>query len=477
MTGAPDLASFIGGKWTHGNGARSVPVVNPATGGELGELPLLDEGDLDLALNAADEAFKDWRATPPLRRGEILRTAAALVRERTETIAAAISRELGKPLREARAEVGTAAEHIEWAAEEGRRAYGRVIPGRKPGVHGSTRVEPLGPIAGFAPWNAPAITPARKISGALAAGCTIVLKPAEETPTAALHLAHAFEQAGLPPGVLNVVFGDPAQVSARLLGSPVTKGATFTGSTAVGKLLLVQGAATVTTMTMELGGYAPVFVLPDADPVAVADSAVIAAMRNSGQVCTSPSRFYVHADLHDRFVARFAERAEAMRLGDPFDDRVDMGPVATATRVRAMARLTGDARDRGVTVATGGSPVDRQGFFWRPTLLAGVDDDAEIANVEPFGPMAATTPFTDLRTAIRSANRLPFGLAAYIWSTDLRAVRRITDELDAGSVSVNHWQASLPETPFGGVGESGLGSEGGIEGLRAFQRVKYISQT
>ncbi|MWA07034.1 aldehyde dehydrogenase family protein [Actinomadura sp. LD22] len=476
MTGDPDLASLIGGKWTHGSGSRSVTVVNPATGGDLGELPLLTENDLDLALDAADAAFAGWRATPPLRRAEILRDAAGLVRERSETIAAAVSRELGKPLRESRAEARTAAEHIEWAAEEGRRAYGRVIPGRSPGVHASTRVEPLGPIAGFAPWNAPAITSARKIGGALAAGCTIVLKPAEETPTAALHLGQAFIDAGLPPGVLNIVFGDPAQVSARLLGSSLTKGATFTGSTAVGKLLLAQGAATVTAMTMELGGYAPVFVLPDADPVAVADTAVTAAMRNSGQVCTSPSRFYVHADLHERFVARFAERAEAMRLGDPFDEEVQMGPVATAARLRSMARLTHDARDRNVTIAAGGTAVDRPGFFWRPTLLAGVDDDAEIANVEPFGPMAATTPYTDLDAAIRSANRLPFGLAAYVWSTDLRSVRRITDELDAGSVSVNHWQASLPETPFGGFGESGLGSEGGVEGLRAFQRIKYVSQ-
>lgn len=477
MTGHVDLGSFIGGKWTHGNGDGSVPVHNPATGQELDRLPLLAESDLDAALTAADEAFAGWRATSPLRRGEILRAAAALVRERSEVIATSVTRELGKPLREARVEIRTAAEHIEWAAEEGRRAYGRTIPTRDPAVVASTRLEPLGPIAGFSPWNAPAITPARKISGALAAGCTIVLKPAEETPTAALHLAAAFEDAGLPPGVLNVVFGHPAQVSARLLSSRVTKGATFTGSTAVGKLLLVQGAATVTTMTMELGGYAPVFVLEDADPVAVADSAVVATMRNSGQVCTSPSRFYVHADLYDRFLARFAERADAMRLGDPFDDDVDMGPVATPARVREMARLTEDARQRGLRVAAGGQEVeDLQGWFWRPTLLAGVEDDAEIASVEPFGPMAAVSSFTDLDAAVTSANRLPFGLAAYVWSTDLRAVQHLAGALDAGSVSVNRWQASLPETPFGGVDESGLGSEGGTEGVRAFQRLKYVSQ-
>jgi succinate-semialdehyde dehydrogenase/glutarate-semialdehyde dehydrogenase len=473
---APDLGSLIGGKWTHGDGNRAVPVLDPSTGEPLNELPLLAESDLDLALQAADTAFPVWRNTSALGRSEILRGAAALVRERAEDIAVSISRELGKPLREARVEARTAAEHIEWAAEEGRRAYGRVIPTREAGVFAHTRLEPLGPIAGFAPWNAPAITPARKIAYALAAGCSIVLKPAEETPSAALHLARAFTDAGLPAGVLNVVFGDPAVVSSRLLASRIVKGATFTGSTAVGKILLGQGAQTVTTMTMELGGYAPVFVLPDADPETVADTAVTATMRNSGQVCTSPSRFYVHADLHERFVARFAERAGAMRLGDPLDDATDMGPVATAARLRAMAELTQDARTRGIDVAAGGHEEDRPGFFWRPTLLAGVDDEALVARTEPFGPMAATTAYTDLDAAIRSANRLPYGLAAYLWSTDLRAVEHVVDALDAGSVSVNRWQASLPETPFGGVDESGLGAEGGVEGLRAFQRVKYVNQ-
>jgi succinate-semialdehyde dehydrogenase/glutarate-semialdehyde dehydrogenase len=473
---APDLGSLIGGKWTHGDGDRAVPVLDPSTGEPLNELPLLAESDVDLALQAADAAFPVWRNTSALGRSEILRDAATLVRERAEDIAVSISRELGKPLREARVEARTAAEHIEWAAEEGRRAYGRVIPTREPGVFAHTRLEPLGPIAGFAPWNAPAITPARKIAYALAAGCSIVLKPAEETPSAALHLARAFTDAGLPPGVLNVVFGDPAVVSSRLLASRIVKGATFTGSTAVGTILLAQGAQTVTTMTMELGGYAPVFVLPDADPDAVADTAVTATMRNSGQVCTSPSRFYVHADLHERFVARFAERAGAMRLGDPLDDATDMGPVATAARLRAMAELTQDARTRGLYVAAGGHKEDRPGFFWRPTLLAGVDDEALVARTEPFGPMAATTAYTDLDAAIRSANRLPYGLAAYLWSTDLRAVEHVVDALDAGSVSVNRWQASLPETPFGGVDESGLGAEGGVEGLRAFQRVKYVNQ-
>jgi succinate-semialdehyde dehydrogenase/glutarate-semialdehyde dehydrogenase len=465
-----ELASFVDGKWVRGSGG-AVPVWDPATAQQLDELPLLAAADLDQALAAADAAFSPWRATSALRRGEILRTAAGLVRERTERIAVAIARELGKPLREARVEVRTAAEHIEWAAEEGRRAYGRVIPARDPAVVATARVEPLGPIAGFAPWNAPIITPARKIAGALAAGCTIVLKPAEETPTAALELARAFEEAGVPPGVLNVVFGAPAEVGARLMGSPLTRGATFTGSTPVGKLLLAQAAPTVTATTLELGGHAPVFVLPDADPEAVADSAVTAAMRNSGQVCTSPSRFFVHADLHERFVARFAAAADALRLGDPLDDVTDMGPVATPRRLDAMAELTEDARAH---VVAGGYREDRPGWFWRPTLLAGVDDGVRAATVEPFGPLALTTPYTDLDAALRSANRLGLGLAAYVWSTDLTAVERLANGLEAGAVAVNSWQVSLAETPFGGVGDSGVGYEGGVEGLRAFQRVKSV---
>ncbi|SHN39773.1 NAD-dependent succinate-semialdehyde dehydrogenase [Cryptosporangium aurantiacum] len=466
-----ELGSFIDGKWSRGGGG-SIPVWNPATGTQLAELPLVAADDLEQALAAADAAFPSWRATSALRREEILRTAAGLVRERSESIAAAIARELGKPLREARVEVRTACEHIEWAAGEGRRAYGRVIPGREPGVHASTRIEPLGPIAAFAPWNAPLITPARKIAGALAAGCTVVLKPAEETPTAACELVRAFDEAGTPPGVLNVVFGEPADVGARLIGSPLTKGATFTGSTAVGKQLLAQAAPTVTVTTMELGGYAPVFVLPDADPEAVADTAVTAAMRNSGQVCTSPTRFYVHADLHDRFVARFAERADALRLGDPFDDATDMGPVATPRRLAAMAELTADARDH---VVAGGYQEDRPGWFWRPTLLADLGDDARAATVEPFGPMALTTAYTDLDAALRSANRLGLGLAAYVWSSALTAIDHVTTGLEAGAIAVNSWQVSLAETPFGGVGESGVGYEGGTEGLRAFQRVKFVS--
>jgi succinate-semialdehyde dehydrogenase/glutarate-semialdehyde dehydrogenase len=465
-----ELGSFVDGKWRHGGGG-GCGVFDPATEEQIEELPLLDGDEVDQALAAADAAFPVWRSTSAMRRGEILRTAAALVRERSETIAVAIARELGKPLREARVEVGTACEHIEWAAEEGRRAYGRVIPARDPAVQVSTRIEPLGPIAGFAPWNAPLITPARKIAYALAAGCSIVLKAAEETPTAAVELVRAFEDAGTPPGVLNLVFGSPAEVGARLMGSALTMGATFTGSTAVGKQLLALAAPTVTVTVMELGGYAPVFVFPDADVDAVADSAVAASMRNSGQVCTSPTRFFVHADLHDRFVTRFAERADALRLGDPLDDATDMGPVATPRRLAEMAELTEDARPH---VAAGGRREDRPGWFWRPTLLAGVSDDVRAARVEPFGPMALTTPWTDLGTALGSANRLGFGLAAYVWSTDLTAVGRVIDGLDVGAVAVNGWQVSLAETPFGGVGESGIGYEGGEEGLRAFQRVKSV---
>lgn len=476
MTDYPALSLLVDGQWRSGEGRDVMPVLNPASGAVLGEPPLANAADLDEALAASARGFETWRKMSALARGAILQRAAALILERKEAIARLITLELGKPIAEARVEVDTVAGIFTWNAEEGRRAYGRVIPARAPRMQQVALREPLGPIAAFAPWNAPAITPARKISSVLAAGCSVIIKPAEETPATALAIAAALADAGLPAGVLNMVFGPPALVSQALLGSPVTRGLTFTGSTEIGKQLGALAVQTMKKMTLELGGHAPVVIFGDVDPEAAALSAVAAKFRNSGQVCTSPTRFYVHESIHDRFAAKLAELANAIAVGDGFDAATQMGPLAHARRVESMERFVDDARARQIKVAAGGVRSGERGFFYRPTVLAGVDDDCMASNVEPFGPLAATAPFATVDDAIRLANRLPFGLASYVMTHDMRNAAALTEAIRAGNVIVNHWQASLPETPFGGHDQSGIGSEGGIEGLHEFQSIKYVSQ-
>ena len=467
---------LIGGRWTRGSGTATIPVENPATGQPLFELPVATAADVEAALAAVQDGFAVWRQVAPVERGRVLRDAAGLMRARVEDMARVITLELGKPLPESRAEVLLAAEHLEWAAEEARRTYGQVIPSREPLTLQHTVLEPVGPVAAFAPWNAPVVTPSRKIGGALAAGCAMILKPAEETPTAALLLAGMLREAGLPDGVLNVVFGDPAMIGRMLVGSPAIKAVTFTGSTAVGVELNTLGASTMKRMTLELGGHAPVLVLGDADVARVASTAVPACFRNSGQVCTSPTRFVVHASVYDRFLETFVDTVASLKVGDGMADGTQMGPVANARRLAALQEMTDDARSRGAVVETGGSPIPGEGWFWSPTVLTSVPDDALAATTEPFGPLKTVRPFDDLDEAVAEANRLPFGLASYVWTSDLGLAARLTTAVEAGSVAVNSWRPSLPETPFGGFHQSGLGTEGGTEGLRGFLRTKYVGQ-
>jgi succinate-semialdehyde dehydrogenase/glutarate-semialdehyde dehydrogenase len=451
-------------------------VVNPSTGEVLGQVPHATASDVDEAIAAAAKGFDLWRRVSPVERGRVLRRAADGIRARRDHLAWLMTSEMGKPYAETRKDVETAAEMFEWAAEEGRRSYGRVIPPRTPGVQQLVTWEPVGPVAAFSGWNSAAITPARKLSGALGAGCSIVIKPSEETPASALFIAEALESAGLPAGVLNVVFGDPAAISERLVGSDAIRHVTFTGSTAVGKHLASLGARLLKRMVMELGGHAPVVVFGDVDPEEIATAAVAAKLKNSGQICTSPTRFYVHESIHDRFVARFVEVARSWRVGDPFDGRTQMGPLANLRRLEAMEAMTADARRLGVSIPVGGERIGSRGFFWNPTVLANADPRCMAANVEPFGPLALTMPFRTFDEAVAASNRLPFGLAAYAFTRDARIANAIGDALESGNVAVNHWSVSLPETPFGGVKDSGFGSEGGVEGLQAFQRLKYVSQ-
>lgn len=470
-----ELRLLVAGEWVAAEGRETVPVVNPADAAELGRLPVAAEADVDAAVVGAAAAWPAWRALGPDGRGAILRGAAALLRERAEPIATVATLEQGKTRGELLQEVQMAAAVLDWAAEEGRRAYGRVLAQRAPGTRVSVVREPVGPVAALTPWNFPLAGPARKLGPALAAGCPVVLKPAEETPASALEIARALVDAGLPAGVLSVVCGRPAEISARLLAAPEIRKLNFTGSTAVGSRLLALAAGNVARTTMELGGHAPVIVLDDADLATTIAHSVFLKYRNAGQICVSPTRFYVHEAVYDRFVEGFAAGARAVVVGNGLDEGTQMGPLAHARRVEAVTALVDDARAAGAElVAGGGAMSDRTGFFFEPTVLAGVPDRARAMNEEPFGPVALIAPVADLDEAVERANRLPYGLAAYAFTGAARSARQLADRLEAGIVGVNSYAVWAPDAPSGGVKHSGHGSEDGSEGLAGHLVTKAI---
>lgn len=473
----PELALLIDGEWLRGDGRRTQAVVNPATEAVLGQLPLATAADLDRALAAAERSYPVWRAMAPLQRGKILHRAADLLRERGESIARIATMEEGKTLAETRVELNISAEIFDWYAEEGRRAYGRVLPQRAAGVRMTVVKEPVGPVAGFAPWNFPLGNPARKLGAALAAGCTCIVKPAEETPGSALEVARALVDAGVPAGVIAVVFGVPAEISAHLLGSPIIRAISFTGSIPIGKQLAGLAAQGMKRTTMELGGHAPVLVFDDVDVDAVLDLAVAAKYRNAGQVCVSPTRFYVQQGIYDRFVLGFAQRAKALAVGDGLDAKHRMGPLAHDRRLPAVDALIKDAVQHGAKLQAGGERLPGKGYFYAPTVLSDIPESARIMNEEPFGPVAVINPFTDFDDVIRKANRLPYGLAAYAFTQSARRVNLLGEQIEAGMIGINSFTIAVADAPFGGVKESGHGSEEGIEGLEACLVTKFITES
>ncbi|MEU1055403.1 NAD-dependent succinate-semialdehyde dehydrogenase [Streptomyces sp. NPDC005876] len=472
--GHPAVRMYIAGEWCQGGTGRTAPIVNPATEEVIGEVPLATTADLDRALDAAAVGFAVWRATPIAERTRVLHTAADLIAERAALIGRVATREQGKPLKESTGEARRTAETLRWHADDARRAYGRIIPSA-PGTVLTVRREPIGPVAAFVPWNFPVGGPNRKISSALAAGCSIVVKASEETPAAAMELVRCYADAGLPPGVLNLVFGEPAEVSAHLISSPVTRLVAFTGSVPVGRLLAARAGEVMKPSLMELGGHAPVIVCADADPVTAARRAAQAKWANAGQVCTSPSRFLVHASIAEEFTAAFAEAAEAVVVGDGLSEGTTMGPLANGRRLDAMERFTADAVARGAKVLTGGERLDRPGYFFAPTVLTDVPEDAELMHEEPFGPLAPVAAFHELDEALAIANALPYGLAAYGFTGSAATAERLADELEAGILSLNHCGGSVHEAPSGGVKDSGYGREGGPEALDAYLITKRVS--
>jgi len=474
MSTYPDLYLYINGEWR--KTADDLPVLNPATEEEIGRLPHAEKNDLDDALEAAASGFGIWRNTPPVERANILYKAAALMRERQEDIATAITAEHGKPLDQARLEVIRGCEFFEWDAGEATRTYGRVIPSA-PGIRYIVHHQPIGTVAAFSPWNFPMSQPCRKVAGAIASGCSIILKAAEETPAGALHIAKALDDAGLPPGVLNLVFGTPAKISDYLIKDDRVRLVAFTGSTVVGKHLTTLAAQHMTPVLMELGGHAPVIVCEDTDVEAAAISGAVRKMRNAGQVCTSPTRFFVHESIFEAYTETFVRRAAKTVVGNGVEPGVEMGPLANDRRVDALTGLVEDAVTQGAELRTGGSKLDGKGYFFQPTVLANVPDSAHVMQEEPFGPLAIINPVASLDEAIEKANSVPYGLAAYGFTNRADYVDRMVEGIEAGNVSINTLEASLPETPFGGVKSSGYGREGGTEGLHNYMIIKNLSHS
>ena len=467
---------FIDGRWRHARDRATLPVVDPATEEEIGVIPVATPGDLDDALDAAGGGLRAWRHTPAYERGACLRRMADRIRERADEIARLVTREMGKPLAEARAEVLATADHFEWNGEEARRIYGQLLDGREAGVRFSVRFEPVGIVAAFTPWNFPALLPGRKLAPALAAGCSVIIKPSEEAPGATFALAQIADEAGLPGGALNVVTGEPAKVSTHLIGSPDVRKVTFTGSVPVGKHLMKLAAEGMKQVSFELGGHGPVLIFEDADPEATAVACARAKFRNAGQVCISPSRFYVHRAIAAPFRQAFADVASRLKVGNGLDPDVEMGPLANCRREERAWAFVEDAVARGAKRLAGGErPASgSRGYFFSPTVLGDLPPEAEILHEEPFVPVAPILEFEDFDEVLERANALPFGLAAYVFTHRLDTAERAADALQSGMVGINDFGLAAAEAPFGGVKESGMGREGGTFGIREFLEVKTV---
>ncbi|MBD9541450.1 NAD-dependent succinate-semialdehyde dehydrogenase [Ensifer sp. ENS04] len=468
-------ALWIGGTRVVGAG-ETLAVTNPATGKVVASFRGAASCDVSSAVAAAETAFEVWRQTSCIERERVMRRAADEVRAAGEVIAAALVVENGKPLAEACAEVQATAEVLDFYAGEARRSYGRTIPARTQFGRIATVREPVGVVAAFVPWNFPAVNLVRKLAPALAAGCTVVAKPAEETPATGLAIAECLHRAGLTSGAVNLVYGNPGEISSALIEAlPIVK-ISFTGSTVVGRQLAGQAGVALKRMTMELGGHAPVIVCGDVDVDRAADMAAAAKFRNAGQTCNSASRFYVHRSIYERFIERFAANASAVRVGAGMSPETTMGPLSNERRVLAVQALVDDAIARGARLVAGGRRMSVPGFFFEPTVLADVPAVAEVLKKEPFGPVAPIVPFDEIAEAVSYANSTRFGLAGYVLTEHGPTARRLAAEIRSGVVAVNSFVAAYPETPFGGLGESGWGHEGGPEGIEAYLQTRLISE-
>lgn len=467
-----DLQLFIAGEWRGGEGREARPVFNPATADTIAELPVATAADLDEALAAAERGWPLWRAKSFDERAALMHKAAGLIRERADHIATLLTLEQGKPFAEARGEVLSAAGLFDYFAEEGKRIEGRVLQ-RPAGQRAMVLKQPVGPVAAFSPWNFPVNLMVKKIAPALAAGCVVIAKAPEETPGCTSAIMRCIADAGIPGDAVQLVYGNPDMISRHLLGSPVIRKVSFTGSTAVGKHLMKLAADNVQRITMELGGHAPVLIFDDCDLDATLDRVVAQKFRNAGQVCVSPTRFYVQEGIYDAFVKGFAERTAKVRVGSGLDADTQMGPLANERRIPALEAMIADATAKGARVVAGGGRGEG-GYFFQPTALADVPLDADAMNHEPFGPMALMRPFATEEVALEQANRLPYGLAAFAFTENGRRINRIADGIESGMVGINSFVISSHDMPFGGIKQSGFGSESGPEGLDGYLVTKAV---
>tara|TARA_R110002020_G_scaffold440318_1_gene650923 strand:+ start:1539 stop:2975 length:1437 start_codon:yes stop_codon:yes gene_type:complete len=476
MHSYPDVQLFINGTWRDAIGGETLPVYDPATEEVIGKIAHARVADLDLALEAADKGFKVWRETSPLERSKIMRKAADLLRERADTIAYMMTREQGKPLAQSKGEILGAADTIDWFAEEGRRTYGQLIPSRFSGVSQMTVKLPIGPVAAFTPWNFPINQIVRKLSAALCTGCSIIVKAPEETPASPAELIRAFADAGVPAGVVNLVYGIPAEISEYLIPHPVIRKISFTGSTPIGKHLAALAGKHMKRATMELGGHAPAIIFNDADLEKAIEVTAGAKFRNAGQVCVAPTRFLVQDGIADRFVEGFIKASQAIKVGNGLEDGVTMGPLANERRIPAMEEMIHDAVSKGAELRTGGKRIGNKGYFFEPTVMTDVPTTAKMMNEEPFGPLAIINRFSDLDDAIGEANRLPFGLASYAFTVSVKTAHALSRQMEAGMLTINHNGLAIPEVPFGGIKDSGYGTEGGSEAVEAYLETRFVTQ-
>lgn len=467
---------FIDGVWSESENRRRINVINPADEEIIGTVAYADRADLERAARSAIKGFVAWRQVSAWERCQILRTASQLLRERSERIAELLTREQGKPLREARAEILFAADVSDWFAEEGRRVYSYIIPARNYDVQQTAFKEPIGPVAAFTPWNFPIGQIVRKLSCALAAGCSIIVKAPEETPAAPAELIRAFSDAGVPAGVINLVFGNPAEISEYLIPHSGIRKISFTGSTVIGKRLASLAGAHMKRITMELGGHAPVIIFEDANIEQAGRLLCTAKFRNAGQVCTSPTRILVHQSKFSQFVDCFVREASSLKVGNGLDASSDMGPLANARRVTAVEAMVDDAKRKGAEAVLGGQRIGNRGYFFQPTIMVNVPTDARMMNEEPFGPLAMINQFETFEEAVSEANRLPYGLASYAYTQSAETAQRIAKAVEAGMMSINHHALGLPETPFGGIKDSGFGTEGGQEAIADYAQTKFVTQ-
>jgi succinate-semialdehyde dehydrogenase/glutarate-semialdehyde dehydrogenase len=470
-----EIRHFIDGQWVDGTGDGKTEVYDPATGDLVGYVHQASRKDLDHAVDAAERGFKVWKATSAFERYKVVRKAADLLRARRDAIAEIMTREQGKPIKEAQIEIDLSADLLDWFAEEGRRGYGRAIPPRGRGVTQIAMREPVGPVAAFTPWNFPISQAIRKIGPALAVGCSMIIKPPQETPASPAALADVFRDAGLPAGVLNFVYGNPAVISEYLIPHPSIRKVSFTGSVQVGKKLAALAGEHMKRSTMELGGHAPVMIFEDADIETASRLLAFSKYRNAGQVCVSPTRFLIQERVYEKFIEQFSEHVKAIKVGPGSELDTMMGPVINARRLGAVEELITDATGKGARLRLGGERLGNKGYFLSPTILTDMDTGMSAMNDEPFGPVALMMPFETFEDAIAEANRLPFGLASYAFTSSGKTATDLAEAIEVGMLTINHLGLAMPETPFGGVRDSGYGSEGGIEALESYYNTKFVT--